>query len=154
MISIELTNREEIVRLLDQIPNAYNSKAVRKLIKYAVAPLIGEMKRLAPVAAKAHMGKYGLVEPGTLRDSISTIDLKRSKKVMLLAGPRVKGAFGKVRSGFYGMFLEHGTKTIPARPFMRPAWDSKKEEVIMRFERDAKMIFEKEIRRLTKKGLM
>ena len=36
MISVELTNRAEIVKLLDQIPNAYNSKAVRGLIKYAV----------------------------------------------------------------------------------------------------------------------
>ena len=154
MISVELTNRAEIVKLLDQIPNAYNSKAVRGLIKYAVKPMIEEAQRKAPRALKPHKGKYGWVEPGNLSKSIWTIDMKRSRKVTLIVGPRVKGAFGKARSGYYGMFLERGTKNIKARPFMRPAWDAKKDEVIRRFEQDAIKIFQKTINRLTKKGLI
>jgi HK97 gp10 family phage protein len=154
MISVELTNRAEIVKLLDQIPNAYNSKAVRSLIKHSVKPLVEEAQRLAPKALKPHKGKYGMVQPGNLARSIWTIDMKRSRTVTLIVGPRVKGAFRKNRSGFYGMWLERGTKKIKAQPFMRPAWDSKKGEVIRRFEEDAIKIFEKVIRKLTKKGLI
>ena len=166
MISVELTNRAEIVKLLDQIPNAYNSKAVRGLIKYAVKPMVEEAQRLAPkyVGVKSkdgtlkrttgHKSKYGWIEPGNLSKSIWTIDMKRSKRVTLIVGPRVKGAFGKARSGYYGMFLERGTKDIKARPFMRPAWDAKKDEVIRRFEQDAIKIFQKTIQKLTKKGLI
>lgn len=153
-ISIELTNRDEIVKLLDQIPKAFNSKAVRELIKRSVKPMIEEAKKKAPIAFMPHKGKYGYVQPETLVNSIWTIDMKRSKFVTVVVGPRTKGRFGGVRSGFYGMFLEFGTKNIKARPFMRPAWDAKKSEVIRLFEKDAAKIFQKTIQKLTKKGLI
>lgn len=154
MISVELTNKAEILQLMNRLPRIYESKVVRKFLKYAVAPLVARAKQLAPVSARPHKGKYGMVMPGTLQKSIGTIDMKRSRKVALVVGLRVRGAFGKVRSGYYGQWIERGTKKIAARPFMRPAYDLTKEEIIKRFERDAKRVFEKEIARLTKKGLI
>ncbi len=151
-VSIELTNKKEILQLLDKLPRAFESKAVRKLIKYAVAPLVQKAREIVKRAPKSHKGKYGMVTPGTLSRSISTIDMKRSRKVALVVGPRVKGAFRKNKAGWYGHFLEFGTKNFPARPFMRPAYDLTKDEVVRRFERDAKRVFEKEIARWTKQG--
>jgi HK97 gp10 family phage protein len=152
MISVELTNKKEILQLMSRLPRVYESKVVRKFLKYAVAPLVERAKQLAPIAPKAHRGKYGLVAPGTLKKSIGTIDMKRSRKVALVVGLRVKGAFSKNRSGFYGQWIERGTKNIPAHPFMRPAYDMTKEEIIRRFEQDAKKVFEKEIAKWVKKG--
>jgi len=151
-VTIELTNKAEILQLLDRLPRAFESKAVRKLIKYAVDPLVKKARELAPRSKRPHIGKYGKVMPGTLAKSIGTIDMKRSRKVALVVGPRVRGVFGKNRSGWYGQFIERGTKNIPARPFMRPAYDLTKEEVVRRFEQDAKKVFEKEIARWTKQG--
>jgi len=171
-VTIELTNKAEILQLLDRLPRAFESKAVRKLIKYAVDPLVKKARELAKPAKRAHKGKYGMVTPGTLSRSIGTIDMKRSRKVALVVGPRGKGAFGKNRSGFYGSWVEFGHDTrrnssgkflstkrgkevtghVEAKPFMRPAWDLTHDEVKQRFERDAKKVFEKEIARWTKQG--
>jgi len=151
-VSIELTNKREIIQLLDKLPRAFESKAVRKLIKYSVVPLVKRIKEKAPRSLKPHRGKYGMVTPGTLIASVGTIDMKRSKNVALVVGLRVKGAFGKAKSGFYGMWVERGTKNMPAQPFLRPSYDETKDEVVRRFEHDAKKIFEKEIAKWTKQG--
>jgi HK97 gp10 family phage protein len=171
-VSIELTNKKEIIQLLDKLPRAFESKAVRKLIKYAIVPAVNEAKRLAPVAKRSHLSKYGWIKPGTLRDSIGAIDMKRSKNVTVIVGPRVKGKYGKALSGYYGMWIEFGHNIrrsakgkfqstergkavggdIKPKPFMRPAWDNTHEVVKQRFERDAKKVFEKEIAKWTKQG--
>jgi HK97 gp10 family phage protein len=171
-ISIELTNRAELIKLMDKLPRVYESKLVRKLIKYAIIPAVNEAKRLAPVAKRAHRSKYGWIKPGTLRDSIGPIDMKRSKNVTVIVGPRVKGRYGKALSGYYGMWIEFGHNIrrsgkgkfqstergksvggdIRSHPFMRPAWDSTHDAVKQRFERDAKKVFEKEIAKWVKKG--
>ncbi len=40
---------------------------------------------------------------------------------------------GPDKESFYGRFLELGTVKLSARPFLRPALDSKKSEVIAKF---------------------
>jgi len=152
MISIELTNKAEITNLLNQLPKTYQSKTILKFMRYATAPLVDEIKRLAPVSKKPHVSKYGIINPGTMRDSVGFIVMKRAKKVTAVVGIRVKGAFGGVKNGFYAQWVEFGTKRMKARPFFRPAYDAKKDEVQERFEKDAVKTFEKEIARLTKRG--
>jgi len=47
--------------------------------------------------------------------------------------------------GYYGRFLEFGTAKMSARPFLRPAYENKKEEVVTAFEEYAIKRIDKEI---------
>lgn len=156
-ISIELTNRDEIMNLLQKVPERYQTKAVIKMFRYATKPLVTGIKSMAVVSRKPHMSKYGLVRPGTMKRSIAMIEMLRAKLATAIVGPRVKGSYGGVKSGFYAVWVE-GTykqtkyKEYKTHPFMRPAWDANKSEVQRRFNEDVMSAFEKEIARLTKKG--
>jgi HK97 gp10 family phage protein len=62
------------------------------------------------------------VRTGELAGSIE-FELKYVRKV-------VTALVGPSKEGFYGRFLEFGTKFMPARPFMRPALDEESEKII------------------------
>ena len=57
-------------------------------------------------------------------------------KVGVLGGAKKggkKSGAGKGGDTFYWRFLEFGTETIPAKPFMRPAMDAKQQEAVDKF---------------------
>ena|SRR5579863_7471713 len=43
---------------------------------------------------------------------------------------------GPSKKAFYGIFQEFGTRTQPAKPFMRPAFEETKDEVLQKFVED------------------
>lgn len=61
-----------------------------------------------------------------LRDNIKIGDIRETKRGMnIVVGP-TKGDISEV---FYGKFSEFGTSREPARPWLRPALDRKKNEI-------------------------
>ena len=152
MMTVTLTNDRELIKMLDSLPKAFESKIVRTMIREAVKPLVSAVKASAPVSDKAHMSKYGIIQPGNLARSIGIINMRKSRYVTLLVGPRMKGAFGKAKSGWYGFFTEFGTKFITAKEWMQPQFDKLKDTVKLKFERDAVRIFERQVARYTKQG--
>lgn len=66
------------------------------------------------------------VRTGNLKEGLKVSGVrKKDGKKFVLAGIQ-KGDNSKI---FYGKFLEFGTSKMSARPFMAPAYESKKQEV-------------------------
>lgn len=97
---------------------------------YASKPMFDEIKQNAPRAEKAYFRYYKnsrkLVRPGTLRRNVA-------RKRIRLDGSVGVGIYVK-RKAFYSRFMERGTATQPAEPFIRPAYDHHKDEAVERFK--------------------
>lgn len=154
---IQITNLPEIQQLLDSIPVAYQARVQYAMLKKAAKPTLDKARGNAPVAKKDHLyafrGKRWWVQKGNLKRSIGFIDVRRARFVTVIIGPRVKGAFKNNRSGFYGSFMEYGTKTIKQlQPFMWPAYHDTKGQVMNIYQREAKAVFDKAFNKLKAKG--
>ena len=100
-----------LYRNLDAIRNSVERQAVKKVLKTATEPLESEMKLLVPK------------KTGDLARSIETqISVKRKDSYNVKVGP-----LGE--HGWRAHFIEYGTKFAAKHPFIRPAWDSRKEQV-------------------------
>ena len=167
-VRIEFTNSAEIRGMLDSLPRAYEVRVQRAMIKDALKPMMTAAKAKAPIAAKNHRGKYGVVKKGLLKRSIGMIELKRSRLVSVILAIRVTKQFAKGDGGWYGIFVERGHKTrlgtgaslrrrgsqaaIVARPFMMPAFESKKAEAVQRYTQRSREVFMKAFNRWKAKG--
>ena len=93
--------------------------------------IITDAKSRAPRASEPHFVGKGkeLVQPGNIARNIM---IRRVKSTDAAATVSIGVRAGGKKSGkdaFYWRFLEFGTKFISARPFMRPAFESKKYQV-------------------------
>ena len=88
-------------------------------------------------------------DTGDLKNALKLFDMRRSRTVGVILG--VKS--GK-QTPYYASFVERGTAFQSAQPFMRPAYDTKQEDVKKIFFDNAKRKFELEVKRLTKKGVI
>lgn len=111
---------EEVSALLRKLPRDIEGEALNSALQAGAREIVKEAKARAPVRSdaraialskKSTKGRLA----GFLRASISVRSVG-SRKV-----PRVVVTVGKA---FYGMFQEFGTRTQPARPWLRPAFDS------------------------------
>lgn len=83
-----------------------------------------EVRLQAPVGTarhgyKGHKDEYA---PGNLRDAIYQV-YSRDRSTDTQATFQVSY---NQKKAFYGRFVEFGTRKMPARPFIRPAYDSRK----------------------------
>lgn len=142
-----IKNQAEVLNLLHQLPKGYDAKFLRKVLGTSVNPTVKAAQAKAPV------------DMGILAKSMGKIQMRRAKFVSLVVGPRVKGAFKGSRDkklnkgGWYGYFVEFGTSKQKAQPFMRPAYEGTKKAVETRFFKFMATKFEKEVKRLAKKGI-
>ena len=112
-ITAKLSGASEIGRVLDQLPRKLGEKALNAALRKGA--------RVVLVAAKARAHKL----TGDLRKNIRIRKLPRSA-----AGAGAHLVLELAPKGFYGLFHEFGTATVPAHPFMRPAFDENAEKAI------------------------
>lgn len=109
---------------------------------HASKEMFDEIKQQAPKAEKAYYRYYRgsvkarlsgnpqnsrkLMRPGNLRKNIAR------KRIRVNGGVAI-GIWIKPKA-FYFRFIEYGTPTIRAVPFIRPAYDRHKEEAVSRFK--------------------
>lgn len=137
-MSIKVKGVDELKKALAGIEKQFSDKIVRKANTSAAEPLVHEMHRRAPV---------GLT--GNLADSIGIVNEKKSKELGAIGvGPRRKGGF----KGFAGHLNEFGTKrrrtrgglfssganrgVMPKKPFVAPSWESQKDVVLGRVQKE------------------
>jgi HK97 gp10 family phage protein len=112
-VKMRLTGAKELKAALQNLPLDDNRDGIaRRVLKEAGKPILAAARSMAPV------------------------DTGRLKKAIFMRSQRVQRgdvtvAIG-VRRGrvFYGWFQEFGTKYLPPQPFMRPAWDAHKGDLI------------------------
>jgi len=95
---------------------------VKSDLKEAAGVIVSASKGAAPMSTKAHSrysaGKVVAVyRPGNLRRSIRILPLRRAKQSVTV-GPLARGGSP---DGFYGRFLEFGTKYLSPKGFMARA---------------------------------
>jgi HK97 gp10 family phage protein len=111
-VVVDLNGIEEA---LHQLGPRLAKKTMRKSLRKAAKVWQKEMKIRTPV------------DTGQLRDDIDIFLFVngRNDEGSVLVGP--------TKHSFYGRFLEFGTKNMTAKPFVRPTFDAKANEVLETF---------------------
>jgi len=127
--SIRLEGFKSLSRALDKLPDRLAAKVIRS------ATLSG-----AGIIRKEARNRVS-VDDGVLKKSISSkIKEKTTTSVTYSVGPTNKA--------FYGTFLEFGTENIRPQPFLRPAFDEKKNEAAKKIEERIMKGIEREAEKL------
>lgn len=111
--TIQIRGGEELAAALESLGPAMEKKILRSAMREAAKPILDDAKRRAPVLT------------GQLRKSLKIRAIKRNRKGQV--GVVISTAKGFFKGDeFYGAFHEFGTKRMPARPFIRPAFEANK----------------------------
>jgi len=109
---LKFTGGPELARALERPPKAVQGPVLAEALTKAAEPVIEEAERRAPQRRSPQFSLASHIEAQTTH--------ARDKRMTVVIGPD--------SDHFYGLFLEFGTRFMPPRPFLRPAWDSKVEE--------------------------
>lgn len=160
-ISVEIEGLDDLTQQLKRLESLAKQKTLTyKAMFFATKPMLDEVKRLAPKAEKAYFRYYRkngksrvLQTPGKLKKSIKRrrVKLDSSIGVAVYSGP-IKHGEAKKYNVFYWRFLEYGTPKMRAFPFIRPAFDHKKEESLERFKQRYREYIQDVIQRRTVGG--
>lgn len=126
-IRVSLTGLDALVRtLLHDLDEAVQVPVLRRTLLAAAEPMRAGMAARAPRGADPapHIAEHILTKPL----SPSELEAVTDDSAGVELGPEKKF--------FYGYFWEFGTVKLPARPFMRPAFDAHQGEVLARVGSD------------------
>ncbi len=139
MFELTIVGADELVRNLRQLPQDVAGKVLRKALKNAGAQVAERASTLAPRSAAPGPS-------GHMADSIGVRSLKVEEGD---ADLEVNLAIGPDKDHFWGLFSEFGTKHERATPFLRPAWDGLREQVLTDFAANMTIEIERAVKRLT-----
>jgi HK97 gp10 family phage protein len=121
-ISVSLTGLDALMRtLVHDLPEAVQVPVLRRALVAAAEPM------RAGMAARAPRGP----DAPHIADSIITKPLSPGE-LEAVTDDSAGVEIGPTKEFFYGYFWEFGTVKLPARPFMRPAFDAHQGEVLDR----------------------
>ena len=169
---IEFENEAEIKALIRTLPTAYQPKVQKMMIGNATKLLIQSTRSMIPKSRGTHKARGHTIASGTLGRSIGLINIAKAKTVTMVIGPRVKGAFGGYKGGWYGHWVEFGHKIrrgksgrfentrrgkittgfIQGRPYMARSWQAGSGAVRQRFNDESVAIFNKFVAKYKAKG--
>lgn len=118
--SVQMTGLRELGAALKELDSRVQKRIARSATSAGARVIANEAKRLVPV------------DTGNLKKNIRTANLKPNQPGIqeTAVGVRVKGK----ESPFYWTFLEFGTAKMAPKPFLRPAFESKKVEAAERIK--------------------
>lgn len=134
---VELVNFDAIMLQIKKLPGTIKTQMVRSIIKSSLKPVSLAIKAKTPIRKKT-ASKSKRVRKRT-NGEISTVssigNLRRSIGIKTFAskgrdvtgyagiqnGKNIEGMEGKYNDGWYGYFVERGTKYQAAKPFIAPA---------------------------------
>lgn len=135
MATIRITGAREMEAVLRQLPAAIAKQALTKALRHAAQPVLDEARALAPVGQESKgrvrlrhtkRGKITISHYGKLKPSLRIATVPASQT------PHSATVVVTVGKAFWGMFVEFGTRFMAARPFLRPAFESKKMDALNR----------------------
>ncbi len=119
VVSATFVGFENLSKTFDELSAKLQRAALRKTVSKSARPVRKEMRRLVSKDTRATQKGIGI-----------SVSVKSAGNVEASIGVRRK-AKGSPASTVH--ILEKGSKNQPARPFMRPALDNKKGEVVKIF---------------------
>lgn len=153
---------KELTKAMEALPDEMYKKAVWSALGGAGVEVKKEAQKLAPVLAQATETR----KPGTVRDAIrvsrSRINrgqrgvyevivrvkpLNRRKKQEAKSAGALSGA-NNPDDPFYWWYLEFGTSKMPAKPFLRPAFESTKRAQLAGMQKRIKRFLENYARKV------
>lgn len=114
--TVQMTGLRELGAALKELDSRVQKRIARSATAAGARVIANEAKARVPV------------DKGTVKKNIRTANLKPSQPGIqeTAVGVRVKGKTDE--SAWYWFLLEFGTAKMSAYPFMRPAFEAKKEE--------------------------
>jgi HK97 gp10 family phage protein len=132
---------KELEAALKQLPKATGKNVLRRALRNAAKPTAAAAEAMAPLGPT-----------GNLRASM-TIGPKKSRRGIKSPKTGVEIYIGpSYPKGFHAHLVEFGTIKTGARPFMRPAWDSTKQEVLESISAELWAALAKSARTLARKA--
>lgn len=135
MTQVRITGAREMEAVLRQLPDTIAKQVLTKALREAAEPVLEEARALAPVGQEAKgrvrlrttkRGKVSIANYGKLKLSLRIANVPASRT------PHSATVAVTVGKAFWGLFVEFGTRFMSARPFLRPAFESKKIEALNR----------------------
>ncbi len=120
-VSIDFRGDAGLQSAFNALTGPKQKKATRKGLRAGAKLMADRARQLVPVGKKgtdAH-------KAGTLRKSIKVRAIKRTRR---FAGMVVTTGGARAKDEFYGVWTEYGTAKQPPQPFLRPAFDSLKDQ--------------------------
>ena len=128
VVTVRIRGEKDVIRQLKRLQGSVRKEVIKAELEEAAEVIVADAKRRAPSS--------------TIADGIQVLntEVETSGRVTTAVG-----LVGGRRPWFYGLFVERGTgprvqKTtgrrtgsMPARPFLRPAFDAQKSNVAARF---------------------
>jgi HK97 gp10 family phage protein len=133
-----ITGLKELQEALKQLPDRIAKNVLRGSVSAGAAVIRKEAQARAPLFT----GKVaaGHPPPGTLKRSIvqkQIAELSSAVKQVFYVAVRAGKKYqkqgkkgGLSQDAFYGQMVEFGTSKMPAKPYMRPAFEAKKNEAV------------------------
>jgi HK97 gp10 family phage protein len=128
MIQFKIDQREvdKAIKQIEKIPMALRDDVRKKILRKAAQPIIQTARSKVPT------------KTGNLKKSIGILPIDKSKNIFV--GPRSRILKSKT-NGFYGRMVEYGVglgkgshlagqSTSYAKPFLRPAYEQTKTQVM------------------------
>lgn len=126
---VELEGFEDFIFKVKALGDKMKAKAMKDIIKKNMQPIVFAIKAETPIRKSRHYqgsiirkrkdgGVSSKSEPGNLYKSIGTRAFG-NKEITVYAG--IQKGRGLKNDGWYGFFLERGTKNIGKQPFIAPA---------------------------------
>jgi HK97 gp10 family phage protein len=131
--------RELREALVKKIPAEMQGKVLQSALAAGARPIVADAKARAPK------------KTGTLRRSLFSFRVKSAStgtREERAIRPRQGKKFQKAgRDAFYWRFVEFGTAKMPAQPFLRPAFESKKQDALAAIVKQLGVAIEKAARK-------
>ena len=99
--------------------------ALKKLPGFVAQKLLDKATRSGATVVRREARKIVLKKTGNVRKNIG-VRRKRGSRIPT----SVTYSIGWLSDGFYGRFLELGTRYVPAKPHLRPAFEANKREIM------------------------
>lgn len=123
---VTIKNPQALTDVLDRLTEVASESVLRQAVVAGLQPLLAEVRFRTPVRAAAYEVGGTQHPPGFLKANILAYhDSERS-----VGGLRQIYGVTWDKDAYYGWFIENGSSKQSATPFLRPAFDATKRQVV------------------------
>ncbi|MBK5206122.1 MAG: HK97 gp10 family phage protein [Polaromonas sp.] len=143
---VQLTGFAELAKALRELPDRVARNGLRAAVNAGATVVKNQARKNAPVDT-------GLLKKNIFQKQIreASSQYQQTFAVGVRQGHARNKDGSKKELPYYWRFMEFGTSKMPARPFLRPAFEAKKEEAVKRIKEKLDERIQKYARDLAKK---